>query len=269
MNYARAIPSLSALLLSTTVTVSIAAHEFWIEPASHRVEAGQLLRASLRVGERFQGKTVARDETVIKRFSLFDREGEHAVVGRSGSPVHLVRAQGVGVGVLAYRSHRSSHRMDADQFERYLRGEGLDFVIKRRAVLNESDAPGREVYSRCAKALVLIGKGDDVENGYDRRVGHPLEIVPNTSPFALAAGETLRFQVLFHGQPLAGSKVVFVNQREPRKLRTSVTDASGKVELQPITSGRWMVTTIHMTRAPRDVDADWESLWASLTFETR
>jgi hypothetical protein len=31
--------------------------------------------------------------------------------------------------------------------------------------------------------------------------------------------------------------------------------------------GVWMITTIHMVRAAAGLDAEWESFWASLTFE--
>ena len=29
----------------------------------------------------------------------------------------------------------------------------------------------------------------------------------------------------------------------------------------------WLVKAVHMVQAPAGTDADWESLWASLTFE--
>jgi hypothetical protein len=32
-------------------------------------------------------------------------------------------------------------------------------------------------------------------------------------------------------------------------------------------AGAWLVKTVHMVPAPTDTGADWESLWASLTFE--
>jgi len=31
--------------------------------------------------------------------------------------------------------------------------------------------------------------------------------------------------------------------------------------------GVWLVKVVHMVPAPKDTGADWESLWASLTFE--
>jgi len=35
-----------------------------------------------------------------------------------------------------------------------------------------------------------------------------------------------------------------------------------------LAAGRiWLVKTVHMVPAPADSGADWESLWASLTFE--
>ena len=40
--------------------------------------------------------------------------------------------------------------------------------------------PGREIFSRCAKALLVVGAGP--RTGYDRRMGMRLEIVPEANP---------------------------------------------------------------------------------------
>jgi hypothetical protein len=32
-------------------------------------------------------------------------------------------------------------------------------------------------------------------------------------------------------------------------------------------AGTWLVKAVHMTRTPAGSEADWESLWAPLTFE--
>jgi uncharacterized GH25 family protein len=45
------------------------------------------------------------------------------------------------------------------------------------------------------------------------------------------------------------------------------TDAAGRVRVPLSRSGVWLVKAVHMIPAPAGADADWESIWASLTFE--
>ena len=44
-------------------------------------------------------------------------------------------------------------------------------------------------------------------------------------------------------------------------------DAKGNVTLRLARSGLWLVKAVHMAAAPPDAGVDWESWWASLTFE--
>lgn len=42
------------------------------------------------------------------------------------------------------------------------------------------------------------------QNGWERRAGHPLELVPLTRPYGIEAGTTVRVQLLKDGEPLEG-----------------------------------------------------------------
>jgi len=45
------------------------------------------------------------------------------------------------------------------------------------------------------------------------------------------------------------------------------TDAAGRVKLTLDRAGAWMVKCTHMVAAPAETGMDWESLWASVTFD--
>ena len=45
------------------------------------------------------------------------------------------------------------------------------------------------------------------------------------------------------------------------------TDAKGQVRFVIPRTGRWMVAATHMLRAKKPISGDWQSFWASLTFE--
>jgi len=73
-----------------------------------------------------------------------------------------------------------------------------------------SYAPERSI--KCAK--VIVGSIDPAKNiygvplsGFDKVLGQVLEIVPMNDPTNLAVGDTLTFQVLFKGEPLADAEV--------------------------------------------------------------
>ncbi|MBT8486129.1 MAG: DUF4198 domain-containing protein [Phycisphaerales bacterium] len=250
-------------LLAVFLVPPVSAHEFWIAPSTFAPDAGDLVQVHLLHGERFAGTPVARQTSMIKRFTLVDGDGETKVVGRSGAAVSLTRAADDDLQVLVYESNHLRNDLTAERFEAYLREEGLDRIVSERAQRGESSEAGREVYQRCAKALLRSpdATGDEV----DRVLGLPLELVRLPD----AADGSLRAQLLYRGAPLADAGVVLVHEQTPGDLRRLTTDTHGCIETPAARGGTWMLTSIHMTRVadPDRLDAEWESFWASLTFQ--
>jgi uncharacterized GH25 family protein len=56
-------------------------------------------------------------------------------------------------------------------------------------------------------------------------------------------------------------------QAEPAKKASARTDAKGRVTLKLPRGGFWLVKAVHMEEAPKTSGFEWESWWASLTFE--
>ena len=133
--------------------------------------------------------------------------------------------------------------------------------LRRRR--GQSTAPGRERYSRSLKALVDVGGG---RTGADEPLGLPLELVAESNPYRLRPGEALAVQVLYRGAPLAGARVDAFALDGASPDVTAVSGADGRVRFLLPRSGGWAVATTHMVEAPVGSGADWESLWASLTF---
>ena len=74
-------------------------------------------------------------------------------------------------------------------------------------------------------------------------------------------------RLIYEGKPLEGALVVAFNKTEPLKKRKARTDKDGRVQFDFNRPGVWLVTAVHMLPAPPKTNADWESVWASLTFE--
>jgi uncharacterized GH25 family protein len=75
-------------------------------------------------------------------------------------------------------------------------------VLAWRAARDQLDQPGREIYSRCAKALLVTPGADSESGGFDREIGLPLELVPERPPARLSEGEALPVRLLHEGRPL-------------------------------------------------------------------
>lgn len=242
------------------------AHDFWIEPTSFRPEVDSTVSFALRVGEKFRGDPVPRNPELIEKFVMVSRAGEKPVEGVTGcDPAGVARIADPGWLVVGYRSKPKPLELSAYKFEQYLEEEGLEKIIVARAARGDSQKPSNEIYSRCAKSLLdANGAG---ESGYDRVLGLRLELVPEKSPKSLGQRRSMPLRLLFEGKPLAGALVVAVNREDPEKRVSARSNASGRVTFDLTPAGVWLVKAVHMVPAPPSSAADWESLWASLTFE--
>jgi uncharacterized GH25 family protein len=245
---------------------ALRAHDFWIEPSSFHPEPGARVAVQLRVGEHLQGDPVARDPGRIERFAVVGAAGEARVGGVAGAdPAGWLSAPASpGLYWIVYDSNHASVEQTAEKFDRYLGEEGLERI---RALGPSKTGTVKEIYSRCAKSLLSVG---GTGTGWDRALGLELELVPERNPYDLKTGETLPMRLLYRGKPLDGALVVAIPAAAPETKVSARTDAQGRCELRLDRPGLWLIKTVHMVPAPpapEDTGADWESLWASVTFE--
>jgi uncharacterized GH25 family protein len=261
---------LSVGLLALTLAARAAAHDFWIEPASFAPEPGQAVTVRLLVGEHFSGAAVARPEASgMHRFVVVDADRNVSVTlpGRTGAePAGMFRPPRPGAYVIGFHGKPNAIELAPEKFNAYLRDEGLDAVLALRAQRDQLGQPGREIYSRCAKSLVLTSLGCAACQPADRELGFALELIAERQPRDMREGELLPVRLLFEGQPLAGALVVALRRTDPASRTTLRSDADGRVLLAMPHDGQWLVKAVHMRPAQPGSGADWESLWASLSF---
>jgi hypothetical protein len=266
----RTVPRLAMLALSAFTAATLAplaqAHEFWLEPSSFTPRAGGLLAVRHCVGDGFDGWSLARNIGRIERFVVAGASGDQAIVGLDGAdPAGVVRLTSAGHQVLVYRSNRAFQEMPADKFEEYLKDKGLERISATRKARGAGRRDVREAYSRHAKALIRTG--DTGGGPIDRVMGLRLELVADPDLFRAGRGDRHSFRLLFDGRPLAGALVAATRPGTADEDRRVRTDAEGRAEFSMRHPGMWRVAAVHMMAAPAGIDADWESLWASLTFE--
>lgn len=240
------------------------AHDFWIEPSTFHPAHGQTVSLALRVGQDYIGDPVPRSADNISSFTV--RQGRSAVQDVPGvereDPAGFFSADGGATAVVAYSSIPSPVEMEPAKFEAYLHQYGLDSIIDARTRRGERQKPGKEIFSRCAKSL-LSGARPSV--AATQPVGLRYEIVPAADP---TRGDShIRGRVLFERTAAANALVTAVFHDNPLIRVAARSDRAGRFELDLPRPGVWLIKSVRMIEAPRGSGADWESLWASLTFD--
>ena len=254
--------------------VSLHAHDMWIEPSAFSPASGAIVSVRLRVGQDFIGDPLPRDPALIKVFDVEDAEGRRPLVGRTGAdPAGLLRVVAPGLALITYHSHPSRVELTGEKFAQYLEEEGLHAVAALRAKRGETGGV-KEMFSRCAKSLLRTTPacpvdpvGDIARARRDKSTGCTIELVADQNPYTMAAGDTLPLHLTYENRPLAGALVVAMNRDNPTEKVSARTDTAGRVRLRLPRGGMWMVKAVHMIPAAFDSGAEWESFWASLTFD--
>ena len=248
-------------LVSLLAGAPAAAHDLWLEPSTFRPTPHGVVSVSVLVGQGFLGDTVPRDPEKVERFVMVGSCGTITpVVGLPGAdPAGAVRAGERGAATLLYRGLPQPITLEAAKFESYLREEGLEHVIAARAKAGKSNAPGRERYGRCAKALLAVG---GISSSAPEALGCPFEIVPLAETHLGA----LSVQLLWNKAPAPGVLVRARRKESPDQVWSGRTDTRGRATVPVDGVGTWLLTAVHMAPAPKGSDADWLSEWASLGF---
>lgn len=254
------------LTLLLLAAMPLFAHDFWIEPSTFRPKRGENLTAMLVVGQNFTGDAVPRSSQLIESFTVRDGAGERAIGGfENQDPAGYLRAESSGLAVIGYSSKPYPLELAAAKFEEFLKLEGLERISAARAAHGDSQKPDRERFYRYAKSLIVVGTPATLPaRSFDQPLGYRYELIPETNPMA---STPLRIRVLLEGKPLAGALVTAIHRDDPLARASARTDSSGHVTLPLPKPGVWLVKSVQMIAAPPGANADWESLWASLTFE--
>lgn len=160
--------------------------------------------------------------------------------------------------------------LSGEDFMAYLEHEGLAEIISDRNNKGISNRSANEKYSKHVKAILQVAE-NKTEN-YSTPLNYPIEFVPLKNPYTLSIGDDMSFQLLYLGEPL-GNQMVHVSSRRNMKVKdgqeTSLrTNKNGEISFSITNQGHWYIATIHMQESS-DINFDYESNWATLTFEVK
>lgn len=263
--------SLGLLVFASTV---LQAHDFFFRMDSFFVAPGATARIRALNG------TFSSSENSITR----DRLRDLSVVSPSGrahpdtalwsttgdTSVFTFRAGVAGTYVVAASLAPREITLSAKEFNTYLADDGIPDVLAARKRNGELAKPAAERYSKHIKALVQVGatrSGD-----FAAVLGYPAELVPLDNPYRLKAGSVLRVRAMVDNKPVAnqlivsGGRLASGSRFQERRVRT---DASGIARVSLTRRGQHYIKFINMVPYRGSDKLDYESKWATLTFELR
>lgn len=283
------------IIVAAFTSINATAHTLFLKPDSFFVSKGEhkeipLINGTFEVSENkilvnriLDARIIAPDGDALKvGDEQWSYKGESTILRsnfkQAGNYV-------VGVGTTPMIA-----RIAPENFNFYLRYEGLDDAIRERRELEETDIGAAERYQKFSKAILQVG--DQQSASFSAILGYPVEIVPLSNPYELSSGDLFRARILKNGKPLADELVYATHEghyemsdegiyEEFAKVRS---DENGEIEFILEEAGRWYVRFIDLTRVgdkehwysdilvyfgAEEHRIPYRSLWATLTFEIR
>ena len=293
MNHYSKLAGSAAILILTFLAIQAGAHTLFFKPTTFYVAQGEEVSIPLLNGT---------FETSANRI-MTSRMDDVTIVAPGGNELDVDNSQWsyndkisnmtatfelAGNYVIGVATRPSIIRIAAENFNFYLRYEGLYDDAKERDERGETNIGAAERYAKFSKAILQVGEGQS--DNFGALLDHQVEIVPLQNPYALGKGDVFRARILKDGQPLANELVYATHEGHYELSDEGIfdelvrvrSDENGEVEFVLAEEGRWYVRFIHLTRMGDkehwysgllvSLGADepripYESLWATLTFE--
>jgi uncharacterized GH25 family protein len=258
---------LSRLLGGALVLAAAAAafaHDTWLLPGAFHVPPGATVTLGLTSGMDFPRPETAIQPARVSRSGLRLRGRTVPLRAAAGKQTLALSAVAGAAGVATLFVELKPRTLDLTpgQVEHYLEEIGATQTAgpKWRA---RKDRRWRESYVKLAKSFVAVGDGSEPPDAsWAEPVGLSLELVPESDPTGLRAGQALALRVLLEGAPLAGLPVGAVGPGGAVAARP--TDEAGRVRFDLDAAGPWLIRATRLSEADGGA-LDWRSQFATLT----
>ena len=260
---------LSALALATTAA-PVLAHDVWMQPKGYQFAAPAAAPFVIFVGH---GKlrqlwALEHSRLLFLRSDGPDGRKDHlADLSNTPAVSGVLKFTAPGTYVVSLQSATADSDLPAMRYNSYAEEEGLTPALELRKRTGQTNANGREVYSRRTKALIQVGQTAQPQPWVTRPVGLSLEIVPERDPYRLKPGEKLPARVIYEGRPLAGALMKLTNlDFDTRPVEMHRTDAAGRASFDVPRHGAWLLNVIWTKPIKGNPKAEFETTFSSLTF---
>lgn len=277
MNKKLSLTILTFGFILTTITF-VTAHDLWLVPVKFVVSPNAKVTVAMNTGDTFPVSEGAVKPERIERAAVITANGSTPLTtfrAEDKSTLADVTAPpSAGGAIVEVILKPIATKQPRASFDEFVKHEGLDAVAAQLARTPQRRAEERRTYAKYAKTLLRVGDGTGAATVYTRPLGHRLEIVPDTDPYALPSGEPLSVRLLFDGKPLVNARIVIGSTDARTATQSNMTgartDAQGHARLQLGRAGRvHYIHALHMIPAAGRTDVEWESFWATITFKAR
>lgn len=260
----RARTVLTGAVVALLLAGRLEAHDTWVLPDQSSVSPGKAVSFNLTSGMAFPTNEFGVQPDRLARASARLGESVTDLSREAGGQKALrlkARFSSDGIAAVWIESKPRTLELKPAEVKEYLDEIGAWESVGRKW---ESRGSGRwrESYTKHAKTYVRVGRPDRDES-WARPVGMELELVPESDPTHIAAGEELRAQLLKKGQPAPDVSVGLVAANAKAGI-LSRTDSEGRVRLGFDHSGWWLVR-VTLLEPSSKTGLDWESHFATLT----
>jgi uncharacterized GH25 family protein len=270
---ARWIVALTALLVVLSATLA-SAHDMFVKPnrffvAENSETLVRVLNGTFSKSENSITRDRVRDISVVSPDGR-QRLDTSAWSAAGDTSTFQMRAGRSGTYVLGFSTYTNVIALSGKDFNLYLQEDGIPDVLAARRRAGELGDSARERYSKHVKAFLQVGS--QRTDQYATELGYPAELIPQSNPYSLRVGDTLRVRTLVDGKPAANQYVLYGGRTlsDERIVQRSVRSGSDGVARIPVRArGTWYVKFINMARLSGDPAADYESKWATITFQLR
>ncbi|HEX4143334.1 MAG TPA: DUF4198 domain-containing protein [Pirellulales bacterium] len=226
------------LLAGLLIGGTAAAHDTWVQTNANIIRVGDAAYVDLLLGNH------GNDHRDFKLAGKADLEA---------STLEIVLPNGRRLDVKPGLADQGYAPSEGFWSTRFVAAEPGLYTVSHTYDKVVSYAPVRAIKS--AKTCFVASRSlDDVPRdagGFDRPLGHSLELVPTTHPVTpMGPGVPLGVRLLYRDKPLAGARVSFVPRGttladgfDPKFERT--TDAQGEVRFTPNDGNYYLVVAHH------------------------
>ena len=261
-----------AFALSTT-PANLLAHELWLEPEASKVNTGDRIAISIRIGEKLVGDEIPNLPQLQALVDLSAGEDRFSIPARIGDvPAFQFVAQGDALLVFRYQSKPNFLTYeDEEKFLLFLDEAQRPDIKETWLPFHPEGSKITEVFTRYAKTIIGIGSA----NGRDRYLGMSFELVMLENPLAKGFDGTLTYRLMRDGKTAADAPYhVFVRSQDNTVTRIEgKSDSNGLFEIEVDKQGFYLVNAIDFFEADEatklQTGAQWQSNWASSSFHYR
>jgi uncharacterized GH25 family protein len=259
---------LFALMLMMLLTMPIFAHDLWLVPDKFTANPGESITVYANTGMDFPNSLNAIvqkriDRSILKGNTKEKKIPRFKVQGKSSTTTFKLKKPGTYVAVISLKPKEI--KLKAKEFNEYLLHDGLSMIYELRKKKGILDKDAVEHYSKYAKTIIQVG--NQLDDTPTEPMIIPIEIVPRVNPYSLKQGDSLEVTVFFKGQQLSNAELAWSFPGQGEKFAgVTKTDANGKATIPLVKTGPYVIRLTHMEWVKKKTH-EWESYWASLTFE--